>query len=83
MDSIKNQQITNQHVTDSLRNLIMGHVWIFQPYNNPNTKLKKTQKCVTEHKTKLLLWLSRSSDQNPVENEKKHRHGVVNLKDLE
>ncbi len=26
----------NQKVTDSVRNLIMGHVWIFQPYNNPN-----------------------------------------------
>ncbi len=30
MDSIKYQQIKNQEVTDSVRNLIMGHVWIFQ-----------------------------------------------------
>ncbi len=46
----KYQQI-NQQVTDSVRNLIMGHVWIFQPHNNPN----KAQKRVTEHITKLLL----------------------------
>ncbi len=26
------------------RNLIMGHVWIFQPYNNPNTNLKNNTK---------------------------------------
>ncbi len=25
-------------------NLIMGHVWIFQPYNNPNTNLKNNTK---------------------------------------
>ncbi len=40
MDSIKYQQIKNQQVTDSVRNLIMGHVWIFQTHNNPNTNLK-------------------------------------------
>ncbi len=47
----------------------MGHVWIFQPNNNPNINLKNTQKWVTEHKTKLLLWSFQSSDLNPVENE--------------
>ncbi len=45
----------------------MGHVWIFQPDNNPNTNLKK--KWVTEHKTKLLVWPFQSSDLNPVEHE--------------
>ncbi len=44
MDSIKYQQIKNQQVTESVRNLIMGHVWIFQPYNNPNTNLKNNTK---------------------------------------
>jgi len=34
----------NQQVTDSVRNLVMGHVWIFQPYNNPNTNLKNNTK---------------------------------------
>ncbi len=80
MDSIKYQQIKNQQVTDSVRNLIMGRVWIFQPDNNPNTNLKNnrtiiqtqtsktTQKWVTGYKTKLLLWPFQSSDLNPVEN---------------
>ncbi len=56
-------------MTDSVRNLIMGHVCIFEPYSNQNTNLKTTQKWVTEHKTKLLLWPFQSSDLNPVENE--------------
>ncbi len=70
MDSIKYQQIKHQQVTDSVRNLIMGHVWIFQLYNNPKTNLKNYTKWVTEHKTKLLLWPFQSSDLNPVENER-------------
>ncbi len=48
---------------------IIGHVWIFQPYNNPNTNHKNNTKWVTEHKTKLLLWPFQSSDLNPLENE--------------
>ncbi len=31
VDSIKYQQTKNQEVTDSVINLIIGHVWIFQP----------------------------------------------------
>ncbi len=31
-------------MTDSVRNLIMGHVWIFQKDNNPNTNLKNNTK---------------------------------------
>ncbi len=38
MNLIKYQQIKNQQVTDSVRNLIMGHVWIFQPDKNPTLK---------------------------------------------
>ncbi len=34
----------NQYVTDSVTNLIMGHVWIFQLYNSPNTNLKNNTK---------------------------------------
>ncbi len=43
-DSIKYQQIKNQKVTDSVRNLVMGHVWIFQTDNNPKTNLKNNTK---------------------------------------
>ena len=52
-------------MTDSVRNRIIVHVWIFQPYNNPNTNLKNN----TELKTKLLLWPFQSSDLNPTDNE--------------
>ncbi len=58
MDSIKYQQIKNQNLTASVRNLIMGHVWIFQQDNNPKQTSKSTQKWVTEHKMNLLPWLS-------------------------
>ncbi len=69
MDSIKYQQIKNQNLTASVRNLIMVRGWIFHQDNNPKQTLKSTQKWVTEHKMKLLPWLSQSSDLNPVENE--------------
>ncbi len=63
---------TDKKLTDFVRNLIMGHVWIFQPDNNPIIQTqtsKTTHKWVPEHKTKLLLWPFQSSDLNPVENE--------------
>ncbi len=59
----------NQYVTDSVSNLIMGHVWIFNRTIIQTQTLKTTQKWVTEHKTKLLLWPFQSSDLNPRENE--------------
>ncbi len=40
MDSIKYQQIKNQNLTASVRNLIMGHVLIFQQDNNPKQTSK-------------------------------------------
>ncbi len=75
--------------TDTVRNLIMGHVWIFQCTIIQTQTSKTTQKWVTEHKTKLLLWPFQSSDLNSVEHEwgwtkeKKHRHRAGNLKVLE
>ncbi len=69
MDSIKYQQIKKLNLTASVRNLIMGRVWIFHQDNNPKQTSISTQKCVTEHKMKLLQWLSQSSDLNPIEHE--------------
>ncbi len=43
-------------------NLIMGHVGIFQPTIIQTQTSKTTQKWVTEHKTKLLLWSFLSSE---------------------
>ncbi len=40
MDSIKYQQIKNLNLTASVRNLIMGHVLIFQQDNNPKQTSK-------------------------------------------
>ncbi len=76
-------------VTDSVRNLIMGHVWIFQPDNNPNTNLKNN--------TKMGHWPQNQASAIAISvlrpepcrkwvrwtEEKKHRHGAGNLKDLE
>ncbi len=72
MDSIKYQQIKNQNLTASVRNLIIVNlinVLIFQQDNNPKQTSKSTEKWVTEHKMNLLPLLSLSSDLNPTENE--------------
>ncbi len=52
----------NQQVTDSVRNRIMGHVWICQQYNNPNTNLKNNTKMghwIIEENVELLNWQMR------------------------
>ncbi len=67
----------------------MGHVWIFQPDNNPNTNL--------ENNTKMGHWAQNQGSAMAIPvlwpepcrkwvrwtEEKKHHHGAVNLKDLE
>ncbi len=40
MDSIKYQQIKNLNLTASVRNIIKGHVLIFQQDNNPKQTSK-------------------------------------------
>ncbi len=52
----------------SVRNLIMDHVWIFHQDNDPKQTSKSTQKCVTEHKFKIMSRLSLFPDLNPIEN---------------
>ncbi len=47
MDSIKYQQIKDQNLTSSVRNLIKGRGWIFHQDNNPKQISKSTQKWVT------------------------------------
>ena len=54
VDSIKYQQIKNQNLTPSARNLIMGRGWIFHQDNDPKQTSKSKQKFVVEHKMKLL-----------------------------
>ncbi len=89
MDSIKYQQIKNQQVTDCVRNLIMGHVWIFQQDNNPNTNLKNNTKMGhwAQNQASALaipiLWPEPCRKWVRWTEEKKHQHGAVNLKGLE
>ncbi len=66
MDSIKYQQRKNQQVTEILYWAMSGssNGTIIQTHTS-----KTTQKGVTEHKTKFLLWPFQSSDLNAVENE--------------
>ncbi len=73
-----------------IRNLIMGHVWIFQPDNNPNTNLKKKYKEIghwAQNQASAMaipvLWPGPCREWVGWTEEKKHRHGAGNLKGLE
>ncbi len=76
-------------VTDSFRNRIMGHVWIFQPDNNLNTNLKNNTKMGHWARNQAsamaitVLWAEPYRKWVRWTEEKKHRHGAGNLKGLE
>ncbi len=76
-------------VTDSDKNLIMRYVWIFQPYNNPNTNLKSNTKRGHWAQNQAsamaipVLWPEPCRKWVGWTEEKKHQRGAVNLKDLE
>ncbi len=76
-------------MTDSVRNLIMGHIWIFQLDNNPKTNQKTTQKLghLAQNQASAVaipvLWPEPCRKWVEWTEEKKHQHGTVNLKDLE
>ncbi len=72
MDYIKYLQIKNQQVNDSVRNLTIGHVWIFLPDNNTNWAQNQASAMAIP-----VLW------PEPCSEEMKHQHGAGNLKDLE
>ncbi len=64
-----NKNRSNLNLTVSVRNRIMGRCWIFHQDSDQKQTSKLTQKCVTNHKTKLLPRLSPVPDLNPIENE--------------
>ncbi len=76
-------------MTDSDKNLIMRYVWIFQPYNNPNTNLKSNTKRGHWAQNQAsamaipVLWPAPCRKWVGWTEEKKHQRGAVNLKDLE
>ncbi len=67
----------------------MGHVWIFQPDNNPNTNLKNSTKMGHWAQNQAsamaipVLWPEPYRKWVRWTEEEKHQHGAVNLKDLE
>ncbi len=87
MDPIKYQQIKNLNLSASVRNLITGRVWIFHQDNNPKQTSKSTQKWFTQNESSAMavpvLWPEPCRKWVRWTEEKKHRHGAVNLKDLE
>ncbi len=66
-----------------------GHVWIFKPGNNPNTNLKNNTKIGPWAQNQAsamaipVLWPEPCRKWVRWTEEEKHRHGAVNLKDLE
>ncbi len=88
MNSIKYQQIKNQNLTASVRNLIMGCVWIFhqttiQNKHQNNTKMGHWAQNEYFTMAVSVLWPEPCRRWVRWTEEKKHRHGAVNLKDLE
>ncbi len=80
MESIKYHQIKKWL---TVRNIIMGHVWIFQPDNNPKTNLKNNTKMGASAMAIPVLWPEPCRKWVRWTEEEKHRNGAVNLKGLE
>ncbi len=83
MDSIKYQQIKNQNLTASVRNRIMGRGWIFRQDIKINTKMCHWAQNESFTMAVPVLWPEPYRKWVRWTEEKKHRHGAVNLKDLE
>ncbi len=79
----------SQYLNGAVRNLIMGHVWIFQPDNNPSTNPKNNTKMGHWAQNQAsamsipVLWPEPCRKWEKWTEEKKHRHGAGNLKGLE
>ncbi len=82
-------QIPTDKNQKSLRNRILDHFWIIQQNNNPNTNLKNNTKMgyLAQNQASVMaipvLWPEPCRKWVRWTEEKKHRHGAVNLKDLE
>ncbi len=79
-------QIPTEEKSTSDWNLILGHVWIFQRDNNPNTYLKNYTKRGHWAQNQVsamvipVLWPEPCRKWVRWTEEKKHRHGAGNIK---
>jgi hypothetical protein len=51
-----------KHLKTSVRNLKLGHKWVFQMDNDPRHTSKVVAKWIKDNKVKVLEWPSQSSD---------------------
>ena len=61
------QDILQENVRLSVRQLKLNRSWVKQRDNDPKHRSKSTTECLQQKKTHLLEWPSQSPDLNPIE----------------
>ena len=61
------QDILQENVRLSVRQLKLNRSWVMQQDNNPKHRSKSTTKWLQQKKIRLLEWASQSPDLNPIE----------------
>lgn len=68
MNSLLYQEILEENVMESVRNLRLGRRWTFQQDNDPKHASKSTREWLKKKGWNILEWPSQSPDLNPIEN---------------
>ena len=61
------QDILQENVRLSVRQLKLNRSWVMQQDNNPKHRSKSTTECLQQKKIRLLEWPSQSPDLKPIE----------------